>query len=1547
MKNSHAVNFLTTEQATTKNKLFVATHFFVLISLVFNMSMMGVFFVTNDAFACHGELNITKVTTKDSQKNFNFSGDIGNFSLKNTETFTYNFSQQKPYTITEELSEDWQLKNITCDDNYNYTVDLVNQTMTINITGDGTANCTFINEQKNDECVCDGQVSTLSLRYLGADTSLISIEQNDGTVAYSGTVASGDIFDLTGQSLQGTFGPELEIFVNGESNTKIHTSCSIELYTGMIVGDFVIIGGESKNNGEFCETEPYCGDYILDKNEECDDGNIIDGDGCNANCEYEMKKVPVTTCTGTGDLFAYQYDQLQPIETSFTSNYDQVLVFARSTASLNAEVNGAPVTMTEVASQNFAKVYSITTTPGDVVTVDGSYPENARGVQGYLAQNSSAPVYDLSTIQVVIDEARDNDMYLTPGDYSYIFFDKYTYNNNGTSDDRNLSATISDSNSDIHDRSYTKPYPLPLEGVVVNNYTITNSDTYTLSVDTDDSMYWLYSECSEPPVCGDGIKADTELCDDGNDVDNDSCNNSCEPRGELIVKKIVVGGDAVSSDWDMNVGNLLTFPGSVNGTSNWLPAGMYEVGETPNNNPHYTLTYNNECSAGLITVENGKTKTCILTNTYVPFCGDYNIDAGEECDDGPTGSANCSATCTTIPPECGDGKVDAGEECDDGNDVNNDSCNNECKNQGKLKVIKSVKGGTATSSDFTMHVGDNLSFPGSIEGTTNWLPVGMYQVGETPDTLPYTLSYGEDCSSVGYVSVVKNETRTCLLTNTYVPFCGDYNIDNGEECDDGPAGSATCSSECKTIELCEASIKGKKLDYATEAGLSDWEIVLFNGNGLFMASTTTNSFGDYEFANLCKGTYTVSEILQDGWTQMSPLDPDYHTVILTGNDSLETDKNFVNRHEVGDLKICKYEDEDGSLGSTYDQSVVNEWPFTVVIDQANVDVKTDASGCYTFNDLPAGSYNISEGVVDGWVILSPATGETSADVKVGETTTVNFYNQRYGNQGMICGYKYEDPDNNSETANTNGLSGWTIELSDSGNCATGDDWADSVVSYTPGPRNDGNQVDVVHADTNNALNEAEQDDTINYVSLGFGGTIVLAFDNIIMNGEGADIEVFETSSSTSSPASNPEKVRVYASQTGNDNDWTNLGQATMDASFDLGALSYAKYVKLVDESDNSSFAYTENGYDLDGVRAVNCRSDWQDHSSTITDDNGRYCFYGLDYDLYQVNEVMKSGWVNTTPIFLDALLKYGNEKEYNFNNYKIPEVEPYCGDGIKQSNEQCDDGNNVSGDGCSATCTTEGGGGGGGGHVYLQIVDISAECIAEDKVEITWRTNKTSTSWVSYDKDSDAIEDADVVNSSTTSTNHSVIVDGLVPYVDYEFTAHATQGRDTAAKKVNYNTDSCVEVKGEEGEPILTITKATPQEFANAGDKNVPFTIVVENIGNLTAFDAVISDVLPEGMVYSENGEITRSWEIGDLEPGGKYELEYFVDIDENVDPKILVNVADVYASNHEKVLDDADIEVLEVEVLAETGFSIAEFIGILFSVFVLFFISQKAKKFA
>jgi cysteine-rich repeat protein len=88
-----------------------------------------------------------------------------------------------------------------------------------------------------------------------------------------------------------------------------------------------------------------------------------------------------------------------------------------------------------------------------------------------------------------------------------------------------------------------------------------------------------------------------------------------------------------------------------------------------------------ECDDGNNVDGDGCSATCCVE--YVPpppCCGDGNLDAGEECDDGNTIDGDgCSATCTTeTPPCCGDGNLDAGEECDDGNTVDGDGCSSSC-----------------------------------------------------------------------------------------------------------------------------------------------------------------------------------------------------------------------------------------------------------------------------------------------------------------------------------------------------------------------------------------------------------------------------------------------------------------------------------------------------------------------------------------------------------------------------------------------------------------------------------------------------------------------------------------------------------------------------------------------------------------------------------------------------------------------------------------------------------------------------------------------------
>ena len=175
------------------------------------------------------------------------------------------------------------------------------------------------------------------------------------------------------------------------------------------------------------------------------------------------------------------------------------------------------------------------------------------------------------------------------------------------------------------------------------------------------------------------------------------------------------------------------------------------------------------------------------------------------------------------------------------------------------------------------------------------------------------------------------------------------------------------------------------------------------------------------------------------------------------------------------------------------------------------------------------------------------------------------------------------PQEEKDFAFTMSLSESFVEASET----IGEQWAASVVSYEQGDRKDGSDVLAERSDPTNMLGEAQDDDTINYFSLGFGGNAVLYFNNYIVNKPGNDVEIFVTETSYGSPscASYPEKVTVEASQDGSA--WTTLGTAgCLDSSFDLGGLSWAKYLRLTDASSASSFNNEADGYDIDGVKAT-------------------------------------------------------------------------------------------------------------------------------------------------------------------------------------------------------------------------------------------------------------------------------------------------------------------------------------------------------------------------
>ena len=104
-------------------------------------------------------------------------------------------------------------------------------------------------------------------------------------------------------------------------------------------------------------------------------------------------------------------------------------------------------------------------------------------------------------------------------------------------------------------------------------------------------------------------------------------------------------------------------------------------------------TGSEQCDDGNVIDGDGCTGACELQ-----ICGDGTVQAGETCDDGGA-SVDCDADCTT--PACGDATLNAaaGEQCDDGNTVSNDGCDSECRFQNCTYSIPTSRQMTALAEN--------------------------------------------------------------------------------------------------------------------------------------------------------------------------------------------------------------------------------------------------------------------------------------------------------------------------------------------------------------------------------------------------------------------------------------------------------------------------------------------------------------------------------------------------------------------------------------------------------------------------------------------------------------------------------------------------------------------------------------------------------------------------------------------------------------------------------------------------------------------------------
>ncbi len=139
-------------------------------------------------------------------------------------------------------------------------------------------------------------------------------------------------------------------------------------------------------------------------------------------------------------------------------------------------------------------------------------------------------------------------------------------------------------------------------------------------------------------------------------------------------------------------------------------------------------------------------------------------------------------------------------------------------------------------------------------------------------------------------------------------------------------------------------------------------------------------------------------------------------------------------------------------------------------------------------------------------------------------------------------------------------------------------WADEAVSSAQGLRKDGSPVLPIRSNPSSAVGVAENNTVPgNFYSLGFGGNIVLRFDNPISNG----VVVVEA---TNLPYPT-ETATVELSADGST--WLTAGSVSSDGEVKMPErLTCARFARVTDTSNPAGFPEDADGYDLDGVRAA-------------------------------------------------------------------------------------------------------------------------------------------------------------------------------------------------------------------------------------------------------------------------------------------------------------------------------------------------------------------------
>lgn len=393
--------------------------------------------------------------------------------------------------------------------------------------------------------------------------------------------------------------------------------------------------------------------------------------------------------------------------------------------------------------------------------------------------------------------------------------------------------------------------------------------------------------------------------------------------------------------------------------------------------------------------------------------------------------------------------------------------------------------------------------------------------------------------------------------------------------------------------------------------------------------------------------------------------------------------SIAQRACYGSISGCKYDDSDND-GRIAGEQTVPGWPIILSNDDGSLPMtkETDSQGCFRFDNLPSGSYTLSEGSKPGVVFTQtyPPSGDYEIALSEGEPAI----NKDFGNYIPVCGNNIKDSGEECD-----GAVGVGVHQSCSDDCKLVDEpWCGD------GIKNGDEECD--GTDGIGAHQACGTDCKLN--NLPWCGDGIKNGDEECDGTDG----VGEHQSCNDGCMLVSEPWCGDGIKNGNEecdyNDrleigWPFGGICGQDcrASYPSAFCGDGQVNQLDEECDDGNTA-SGDGCSSD-CRFEYCGDGIKNNSNEECDDGNTESGDGCSSECQ----------IEQGPVCGDGK-KEGAEEcdDGNINSNDGCSLEckiEYCGDGIKNGNEQCDDGNTESGDGCSATCQTEQISGCGDGYV--------------------------------------------------------------------------------------------------------------------------------------------------------------------------------------------------------------------------------------------------------